>query len=90
MGEIFLVYATCSRKEIISKAYFPAPAAFFIIIILNKNNLIEFKHVMAQMRAICLILYLPKIAALSNIKSTCLKSLISYPIHKSNSTVSIR
>ena len=33
---------------------------------------------MAQMRAVCLILYecyLLKIAALSNIKSTCLKSL---------------
>ena len=38
---------------------------------------------MAQMRAVCLILYecyLLKIAALSNIKSTCLKFLISYPM----------
>ena len=34
-----------SRKEIISKAHFSAPAAFLIIIILNKNNLFEFKHV---------------------------------------------
>ena len=37
---------------------------------------------MAQMRAVCLILYecyLLKIAALSNIKSTCLKTLISEP-----------
>ena len=48
---------------------------------------------MAQMRAVCLIqyeCYLLKIAALSNIKSTCLKSLISYPIYYSNSAVSIR
>ena len=40
---------------------------------------------MAQMREVCLILcecYLLKIAALSNIKSTCLKSLISYPLTK--------
>ena len=28
-----------------SKAHFPAPAAFLTIIILNKNNLFEFKHV---------------------------------------------
>ena len=37
--------AICRSREIISKAQFPAPAAFHIIIILNKNNLFEFKHV---------------------------------------------
>ena len=41
----WLVPSTCTSREIISKAHFPAPAAFHIIIILNKNNLFEFKHV---------------------------------------------
>ena len=40
-----VVCATCRSREIITKAHFPAPAAFHIIIILNKNNLFEFKHV---------------------------------------------
>ena len=45
LGEICLVACNLQPQQIISKEHFPAPAAFLIIIILNKNNLFEFKHV---------------------------------------------
>ena len=42
---MFLVVCNLQPQKIISKAHFPIPAVFLIIIILNKNNLFEFKHV---------------------------------------------
>ena len=42
---MFLVVCNLQPQKIISKAHFPAPAVFLIIVILNKNNLFEFKHV---------------------------------------------